>query len=65
MTDYIYRVVRDNGPDAPLLDSKIRVYAKPGTAKGVKTQLNNEAEYYGLHARYKVQRAKVEWEDFE
>jgi hypothetical protein len=61
MPDYVYRVVPDDGPDAP--DDKPRLYAEPGQAKADATYWNNTAAFYGLRFMYRVQRGTVVWDE--
>lgn len=64
--NYVYRVVTEDGQ--PAWEGRgSDPFTQVGSARRRKSKLNNEAAngVWDNGTRYKVQRSKVEWEDFE
>jgi hypothetical protein len=62
-TEEVYRIVPDDGPDRDFLIRTTTVYGSQSVAELVRNNLNEDAEFYGLRARYKLQRGRVVWEE--
>lgn len=57
MSDYVYRVVDQNGTARP------KIYFTRGAARGVATALTNRHKSAGYF--YRVQATRTEWYDLE
>lgn len=73
MSDYVYRVVSDDGL-AVWEGRGSDPFTRAGSARSRASKLNNDHNRYREDdegnplppvKRYKVQRSKVDWEDFE
>lgn len=64
MTEYVYRVLDEQGNDASGYNNVTGLYVRLGSAKAqVGRRLKRDQRYGWERGPYRVQRAKVAWED--